>query len=167
MFRRGETEERPGPIQAREVVDVRANDGPASEVTVIGQGARMEGDVVSAGSLRIDGHVKGTITADGDVTLTPSSQVDAEIHAQGVLVAGRFRGNIVAKGRAELARGGRVDGNVSCSTLVVAEGATFSGQSIMGQEAADGRTPPSEGRAGQARPQAVEDGQTEARPAQS
>jgi cytoskeletal protein CcmA (bactofilin family) len=148
-------------------VDVRANDGPASEVTVIGQGARMEGDVVSAGSLRIDGHVKGTITADGDVTLTPSSQVDAEIHAQSVLVAGRFRGNIVAKGRAELARGGRVDGNVSCSTLVVAEGAIFSGQSIMGQEAADGRTPSSEGRAGQAHPQAVADGQAEARPAQA
>ena len=129
------------------MADLRPNDGPANEVTVIGQGARMEGDVVSAGSLRIDGQVKGTITADGDVTLTPSSEVDAEIHAQSVLVAGRFRGNIVAKGRAELARGGRVDGNVSCSTLVVAEGAVFSGQSIMGQEGGDGRTPPADGRA--------------------
>ena len=37
------------------------------EVTVVGVGARLDGNVVSAGSLRIDGQVKGQINADGDV----------------------------------------------------------------------------------------------------
>ena len=101
------------------------------EVTIIGAGARLEGTVVSAGSLRIDGQIKGQINADGDVTLSPQSQVEADIRAQNVSVAGRFKGNIIVKGKAHLARGGRIDGNITSKTLVVEEGGTFHGQSIM------------------------------------
>jgi cytoskeletal protein CcmA (bactofilin family) len=104
-----------------------------AEVTIIGQGAKLEGTVVSAGSLRIDGQIKGQVNADGDVMLSPQSQVEAEISAQNVSVAGRFKGSITVKGRAEIARGGRVDGNITTKTLVIEEGAIFQGQSIMDQ----------------------------------
>ncbi|HEU4865662.1 MAG TPA: polymer-forming cytoskeletal protein [Actinomycetota bacterium] len=106
------------------------------EVTIVGQGARLEGTVVSAGSLRIDGQVKGQINAEGDVLLSPQSQVEADIRAQNVVVAGRFKGAINVKGRAELARGGRVDGDITSKTLVVEEGGIFQGQSIMDQQPA-------------------------------
>ena len=105
------------------------------EVTIVGQGAKLEGTVVSAGSLRIDGQVKGQVNADGDVMLSPQSQVEADIRAQNVSIAGRFKGSIVVKGRAEINRGGRVDGDVTSKTLVVEEGAIFQGQSIMDQQA--------------------------------
>lgn len=105
------------------------------EVTIVGQGARLEGTVVSAGSLRIDGQVKGQINAEGDVLLSPQSQVEADIRAQNVAVAGRFKGAINVKGRAELARGGRVEGDITSKTLVVEEGGIFQGQSIMDQQA--------------------------------
>jgi cytoskeletal protein CcmA (bactofilin family) len=101
------------------------------EVTIVGAGARLEGNVVSAGSLRIDGQVKGQINADGDVTLSPQSQVDADIRAQNVSVAGKFKGNVIVKGKAHLARGGRIDGNITSKTLVIEEGGLFHGQSIM------------------------------------
>ena len=101
------------------------------EVTIVGTGARLEGNVVSAGSLRIDGQVKGQINADGDVSLSAQSQVEADIRAQNVSVAGRFTGNIVVKDKAHLARGGRVDGNITSKTLVIEEGGVFHGQSIM------------------------------------
>jgi cytoskeletal protein CcmA (bactofilin family) len=107
-----------------------------SEVTVVGQGARIEGTLVSAGSLRVDGQVKGKITAEGDVGLSAQSRVEADVHAQNVTVGGQLRGNITAKGKAELVRGGRVEGNITARTLVIAEGALFSGQSIMGEQAA-------------------------------
>jgi cytoskeletal protein CcmA (bactofilin family) len=137
MFRRGD-DDRKDPIQPREVEGEapapRSSRGAssASEVTVVGQGARLEGTLVSAGSLRIDGQVKGKIRAEGDVALTGSSKVEADIEAQNVTVAGEFTGAIVAKARAELAAGGKVNGDVTSKTLVVAEGAVFSGQSIMG-----------------------------------
>jgi len=110
------------------------------EVTIVGAGARLEGNVVSAGNLRIDGQVKGQINADGDVTLSPQSQVDADIRAQNVSVGGKFKGNLIVKGKAHLARGGRIDGNITSKTLVVEEGGVFHGQSIMdgGASAAGG-----------------------------
>jgi cytoskeletal protein CcmA (bactofilin family) len=107
-----------------------------SEVTVVGAGAKLEGTIVSAGSLRVDGHVKGNIQADGDVMLSPQSSVEADIRAENLSVAGRFHGSIVVKGRAELARGGRVDGNITAKSLVIQEGGVFNGQSIMDQQAA-------------------------------
>ena len=102
-----------------------------NEVTIVGAAAKLEGTVVSAGSLRIDGQVKGQIQADGDVTLSPQSQVEADIRAQNVSVAGRFKGNVVVKGKAHLARGGRIEGNITSKTLVVEEGGIFHGQSLM------------------------------------
>ena len=108
------------------------------EVTIVGTGARLEGNVVSAGSLRIDGQVKGQINADSDVTLSSQSQVEADIRAQNVSVAGRFTGNIVVKDKAHLARGGRIDGNITSKTLVVEEGGVFHGQSIMDAGASSG-----------------------------
>ena len=129
------------------------------EVTIVGTGARLEGNVVSAGSLRIDGQVKGQINADGDVTLSPQSQVEADIRAQNVTVAGRFKGNIVVKDKAHLARGGRIDGNITSKTLVVEEGGVFHGQSIMDAGAASGSSSASAGSpARPRRPQGHEEG---------
>ena len=82
MFRRGE-DDRQDPIDPAEV---RMADTANSEVTVVGQGARIEGTLVSAGSLRVDGQVKGKITAEGDVALSPQSRVEADIHAQNVTI---------------------------------------------------------------------------------
>ena len=110
----------------------------STEVTIVGQGAKLEGTVVSAGSLRIDGQVKGQINADGDVILSPQSQVEADIRAVNVTVAGRFKGNVFAKQTAELSRGGRVDGNITSKSLIVSEGAIFNGQSNMDSQKAEG-----------------------------
>lgn len=167
MFRRGEAEDRHD-SQAINPREVRMKNGSGSEVTVVGQGARLEGTVVSTGSLRIDGRVTGRVNADGDVVLSSHSQVEADIYAQNVTIAGRFKGNVVAKGTAELARGGRVEGNVTSKTLVIAEGAFFSGQSVMDQQATSrpggGTTDATSGRAadgdGASRPVAVEGART-------
>lgn len=142
MFRRGEGDERHEPIQPREIATPR---GEKPEVTTVAKGAHLDGNLISAGSLQIDGEVTGKITADGDVRLSPQSRVEADIEADNVVVAGSFKGNITAKSRAELSRGGRVDGNITSKTLIVAEGAFFSGQSVMDAQPTQpggGRRPP-------------------------
>ncbi|HYT80639.1 MAG TPA: polymer-forming cytoskeletal protein [Actinomycetota bacterium] len=146
----------------------RADD--RSEVSVVGRGARIEGTVIAAGSLRVEGEVKGAITAEGDVTLSPQgrveasirarsitlagqvkgdltaeggdvslpkdSRLDGSIHAQNVVVGGVVNGNIEARGRVELGPRARVKGDITSKTLAVAEGAMFSGRSVMGEEKA-------------------------------
>ena len=151
MIRRREDVEGPGRGGGRGHERTEAVMGEEGEVTIVGAGARLEGNVVSAGNLRIDGQVKGQINAEGDVALSPQSQVEADIRAQYVSVAGRFKGSIVVKGKAHVGRGGRVDGNITSKTLVVEEGGVFHGQSIM-----DGSSPAEVARPQQAQHQAEE-----------
>jgi cytoskeletal protein CcmA (bactofilin family) len=131
MIRRREDVDGPGTGGGSGTDRTEATMADNGEVTIVGAGARLEGNVVSAGNLRIDGQVKGQINAEGDVALSPQSQVEADIRAQNVSVAGRFKGNIQVKAKAHLARGGRIDGNITSKTLVVEEGGVFHGQSIM------------------------------------
>lgn len=107
------------------------NAGRGSELTVIGKGARLEGNLISAASLRIEGAVKGQITAEGDVIVAEGSDVAADIRATNVTIGGRYTGNITAAGTLELESSARVEGNVSCQSLIVNRGAVFSGQSMM------------------------------------
>lgn len=103
----------------------------ASEVTVIGPGARLEGLLVSGGTLRIEGEVKGEIRAEGDVLVAPGARVEAEVRAQSLRVEGRYTGNAEVGGRAELGPTAHVEGNVTCQALVVADGAVFNGTTTM------------------------------------
>lgn len=102
-----------------------------ADMTVIGKGARLEGNIHSAGSLRIEGAIKGQITAEGDVILASGAEVDADIRANNVMVGSHYSGNITAAGTLELESSAKVEGNVSCKDLVVNRGAVLSGQTHM------------------------------------
>ena len=136
MRRRNETEFEQNDdreVDLREQSYVPPSQG-TTEMTVIASGARLEGNLVSAGSLKIEGNVKGQITAEGDVIVTPEAQIDADIRANNVTIAGRYKGNVTAAGNLELSTTARVEGNISCGSLIVNRGAVFSGQSIMGAQ---------------------------------
>jgi cytoskeletal protein CcmA (bactofilin family) len=147
IFKKEDEEEGFGPPETKKERRMESN-----EVTIVGAGAKLEGTLVSAGSLRIDGQVKGQINADGDVTLSAQSQVEADIRAQNVSIAGRFKGNVIVKAKAHLARGGRIDGNVTSKSLVVEEGGILHGQSIMdpSAQAQGGQAQGGQAQAGQA-----------------
>ena len=105
--------------------------GSDQTVTVIGNGARLEGNLIAAASLRIEGTVTGTITADGDVIIAPEAEVAADIQSTNTTLGGHYTGNVVATGTIELTSTARVEGNLTCRSLIVHQGAIFSGQSIM------------------------------------
>ncbi|MCA1841048.1 MAG: polymer-forming cytoskeletal protein [Actinomycetota bacterium] len=133
MRRRSEIEQTHQVPKAQPQLDnSRETQRDASELTVISAGARLEGNLISAASLRIEGAVKGHITAEGDVILAQQAEISADIRAKNVTIAGTYSGNITASGTLELASTARVDGNISCEALIVNHGAVFSGQSSMG-----------------------------------
>ena len=101
------------------------------DVTVLGRGARLEGDFVISGSIRIEGQFRGRIAAEGSVTLSPGCEVEADIEGEDVSVGGRLKGNVVAKNRAEVTSAGWLQGDIASRALVVAEGAVFNGRSSM------------------------------------
>jgi cytoskeletal protein CcmA (bactofilin family) len=101
------------------------------QMTVVGRGTQLEGTLLSAESIRIDGEARGTIAARGDVILSSDSHVEADIRGENVVMGGELRGNIRARTRTELAAGGRLVGKIRSKLLVVREGAQFSGQSSV------------------------------------
>jgi cytoskeletal protein CcmA (bactofilin family) len=103
-------------------------------MTVVGREAELEGTLVSAESIRIDGQASGTISARGDVILSSQSHVVADIRAQNVVMGGTLTGTITTRSKTELARGGRMEGSIRSKLLVVREGAVFSGQSDLAGE---------------------------------
>jgi cytoskeletal protein CcmA (bactofilin family) len=107
-------------------------------MTVVGRGARLEGTLVSAESIRIDGQAKGRIAARGDVILSSDSHVEADIQAQNVVTGGTLKGSITARTMTEV-EGGRVDGTIRSKALVVREGALFSGQASIDLQDAPGQ----------------------------
>jgi cytoskeletal protein CcmA (bactofilin family) len=83
-----------------------------SEVSVVGPGTKIEGTVIAAGSLRVEGEVKGKITAEGEVSLSPQGRVEANIQAGSITLGGRVKGNLTAKGNVTLPADSRLDGNI-------------------------------------------------------
>ncbi len=90
-----------------------------SEVSVVGPGTRIEGTVVAAGSLRVEGEVKGKITAEREVTLSPQGRVEANIQAGSIVLAGQVKGNLVATGDVSLPADSRLDGNIRAHNVDV------------------------------------------------
>lgn len=98
----------------------------------LGQGSRVEGKLSFEGSVRIDGQIDGEISAKDTVTIGDSAVVNAQIHANTVIVHGRVHGDIIARKRVELRAPARLIGNLSTPSLVIHEGVVFEGNCKMG-----------------------------------
>jgi cytoskeletal protein CcmA (bactofilin family) len=109
--------------------------------TIIGEGTEIKGSIQANGVVRIDGFLEGTIQHQGDLIIGPKGRVVADIRSKGLAVAGEVRGNIDVEGKLELLPGARLFGDIRCGHLVVHEGATFQGRSVMAQEGSVQVTP--------------------------
>ena len=111
---------------------------PSDDSTsIIAVNAHWNGTLRTEGPLRVHGKADGELHSTSDLYVAEGAEVDAELHAESVVVAGLVRGRIQARNRLEVLPQGEVTGDVHSPKLVVHEGATLSGQLKM--EAADGR----------------------------
>jgi cytoskeletal protein CcmA (bactofilin family) len=114
-------------------------DQHSDDVSVVGQGARIEGTLNSTGSLRIHGRLSGEIAVDGDVSVAAGSDVRADINARSISLAGRVKGNLTAPGEVVLPSQSRVEGDVRAQSVTVhgaVDGDVVAEQSVkLGREA--------------------------------
>jgi cytoskeletal protein CcmA (bactofilin family) len=108
-----------------------ARPAPDQIDVVIGPRATFDGNLRCDGSIRLDGTVEGGfIETLGNVLITESARVIADIRAKTVSVAGAYKGTITAD-RVELLEGGRLWGIVNVRSFLLDEGAHFDGQLVM------------------------------------
>lgn len=105
--------------------------------TIIGRGVRVEGTLQATGDVQINGDFAGKLVADGDVVIGDSAEIEADISAQNVYVAGEVIGHIDAIDKIEILETGKIDGNVNSSSLVIESGGILKGKSTMHETEVD------------------------------
>jgi cytoskeletal protein CcmA (bactofilin family) len=98
---------------------------------VIGQRATFSGELRCDASIRLDGTVEGgIIETPGNVLISDTARVMADIAARTVSIAGAFKGSIEAE-RVELLEGGRLWGTIRVQSFLLDDGAHFQGELLM------------------------------------
>lgn len=99
--------------------------------TIISEGTVIEGKINHETSLRVDGKVYGEIACDGDVYIGKSGYAENAIEANNIIISGEVDGNIHAKDKVHIQPSGKLSGSVKTTGLVIDDGGTFNGESII------------------------------------
>src|SRR5262249_10348005 len=106
--------------------------------SVIGPHVRIQGELSAEEDVVIEGRVEGEISVTQSLKIGPGAQVNAEVKAQTVTIAGGVVGNVTAAERVELLPSGSLAGNSRAPKIVIAEGAQFKGSVDMGSKPVSG-----------------------------
>ena len=108
------------------------SDGKGSDLNgFLDAGSHVTGELSFATSFRIDGKVTGTIRSEGDLIVGESGEVEGEVHAGQVFVAGVVKGLLQAQRKIQIAPTGRVLADIETPALQIEEGARFEGRCAM------------------------------------
>ena len=99
--------------------------------TIIGKDSKIEGVLEVEGGLRVDGTVKGKISATDMLSVGDSGVIEAEVNVKTAVIGGKVIGNILAHERIELQAKAVVEGDIHTKNLIVEEGAVFHGSCDM------------------------------------
>jgi len=102
---------------------------PKLEV-VIGAESVFRGELMSKGTVRVDGGFEGTISADC-VIVGESGRVMGDITGKELIIGGRITGNVRVTDSVEIQPRGEVHGDIYTVRMMIAEGAVFEGRSYM------------------------------------
>ena len=109
--------------------DVKAPAAERRMVAWIGKAVRVEGKVIGAEDLTIDGDVAGSIELGGhNLTIGPDANIRADLLAKIVTISGKVTGNVKAVEKVDLRATGSVDGDITAPRFVMADGATVMGK---------------------------------------
>ena len=98
--------------------------------TLIGPKTRFKGDLKSAGTVRVDGHVEGALVAEETLILSENGTVIGPVRAKNVIIGGQMEGNVTAKNKVKLLRTARVQGVIHYGSIMMEEGVLFEGRCV-------------------------------------
>ncbi len=99
--------------------------------TVIGANCHVNGVLKSDGGIRIEGVFEGTLETTGNLVISETATVIAEVRAYNMSVSGSLRGNVTAN-KVEITETGKIWGDLAINSLLLHEGAYLKGQTNMG-----------------------------------
>jgi cytoskeletal protein CcmA (bactofilin family) len=118
---------------------------PNSIQTLIGESARIEGNLLFDGGCHVDGVVHGNVTASNDsealLSVSQQGSVQGDVDVPRLALSGTVEGNVIVSDRAEFGPTARVNGNVHYNLIEIAAGAEINGKLIHEAQARTATSP--------------------------
>jgi cytoskeletal protein CcmA (bactofilin family) len=99
--------------------------------THVNEGTEIEGKISFAGTVLLNGRVRGEIVSNDILVVGEKATINASIHAAIVEISGEVIGNVSATDRIELHPNCRVYGDIEAPIVIIDEGALLEGQCRM------------------------------------
>lgn len=107
--------------------------------SLIGAGTTIEGNVIFAGGLRIDGEVRGNVIASaghsGTLVISEHARIEGEVAVPHLVINGTVNGPIHSSEFLELQTRARIDGDIHYSNIEIHLGAVVQGKLVHEGEA--------------------------------
>ncbi|HEY9908014.1 MAG TPA: polymer-forming cytoskeletal protein [Thermosynechococcaceae cyanobacterium] len=102
--------------------------------TYIAPNTELNGTLHVENNLLVDGIVHGSVTARGDIEVSPSGLVEgSEVRAKNLVVHGVLKARVVVEGKLTLSRTARLEGDITANSLSIENGAYYIGHIATGE----------------------------------
>jgi cytoskeletal protein CcmA (bactofilin family) len=95
---------------------------------VLGSRLALRGEITGEGDFHIFGRFEGEIDVSGRVVVAEAAQVDANINAASIVIAGKVRGNLSASTHLDILPTGVLTGTLKAGSFSAAEGSSVKGE---------------------------------------
>lgn len=124
----------------------RAVGGGEASMSIIGPGMNIVGDLVTDGTVRVEGRIEGTVRAGKAVVIGKGGEVVGDVLTQDAVIGGTVRGTVVAESRLEVQSTSDIQGQIRVRSrhFMLEEGALLGAeiQMLDGSEALALPAPP-------------------------
>jgi cytoskeletal protein CcmA (bactofilin family) len=100
-------------------------------LTIIGSGTSVVGDVESEGVVKVEGEVRGSVRAAGQILIAKGGIVRGDVLTREAVIGGEIEGTVRAEERVEIQAGAVVNGDILTQRILVADGGKVNGQISM------------------------------------
>jgi cytoskeletal protein CcmA (bactofilin family) len=122
----------PNPPKANETT--RRGENPS--LSIISSGTTLVGDVDTAGVIKIEGRVQGTVKA-GQILLAKGGMIEGNLITQEAVLGGEVTGTVQAEERVEVQASALVNGDIVTRRIAIAEGGQVNGIVSTGEPSAE------------------------------
>jgi cytoskeletal protein CcmA (bactofilin family) len=109
----------------------KSNFSSARIDTLIGHGTEINGDLIFAGGLHVDGRINGNVAAEEGsssiLILSEFGHIEGDVRVPNIVINGKIVGDVHGSTRVELAPKSRIKGSVYYNLIEMAIGAEVNG----------------------------------------
>lgn len=86
------------------------------------------GNIITKGSIKIEGSIEGNITEAKEVFISKTAKVNGDISCDRCIVYGTVKGNVFVKDIVEIMSTGIINGDITTSKIMIEEGGVINGK---------------------------------------